>query len=993
MKILRTSLYGVIALVLEISCVVGIGHVHVFAEPTETKLTASDGATLDEFGSSVSISGDTAIVGTWRDDDAGSSSGSVYVFVRNGGVWTQQAKLTASDGAASDYFGVSVSSSGDTAIVGAYYDDHAGGTDAGSAYVFVRNGDTWTEQAKLTASDGAAGDTFGNSVSISGETAIVGARLDGDAGSSSGSVYVFVLNGDTWTEQAKLTASDGVAGDLFGYSVSINGDIAIVGAPDDDDAGSASGSAYVYDELACANAFAQGPAQGTSVAGATQTTDAFSTFPERPAFTETFIEHPIGRIPLVENPPDLPPPLAPIGANEVDDRSIPNQPRPEPAAPNPVPNTSFIGLPDTGSIPPDPILAAGLNHLMGLVNSEFGIFEKTGTLLKQIDATLWFQNVLPGLGSPPLDSVFDPKVIYDHFNGRWVMVWLAQDNGTQQGWFLIAASDDDDPQGSWCNWAVSSAVNGSTAVGNWSDYEGLGVDEQAIYLTGNQFRFSDGGFDYTKIRILDKTPLYNASCPALSYTDFWDLRDPDSSSTPVFTVRPAVTYGTPGVEYLLNDSPFVTGTTMTLWSLSDPLGTCPALTAANVPVTASTEPPDADQLGGGTPLIDVGGRRIRNVVYRDGSVWTAHSIADATGQFARARYVRIDVNGPMALEDESYGLDDCWLYYPAVTADEDSNLFMVYNQSCTTSYAGIRYTGRTAADTALQPSAELKAGEANYVKTYGGSRNRWGDYNGIAVDQADTRKVWMFAEYAASPANTWGTWFGQVTFEPIADLSLTKTDLPDPVSVGQNLTYTVTVTNLGPNDATSVVVDDTLPAGTTFVSASSTQGTCTQTGDMVTCTIGDLVNGSNAVVTIVVTPTTTGIITNTASATATEFDGDTTNNTAAEATTVNLGLILTGPTPGLAGTVNTLETNQATPGATVAFFLGFQSGSTPVPGCPGVTLGMQNPRNIGRDVADGSGYASLDFFVPNAASGQTAFFQSVERSDCRVSNLVTHTFP
>ncbi len=211
----------------------------------QAKLTAFDAAAIDQFGYSVAISGDTAIVGAYGDDDAGSASGSAYVFVRSGTTWSQQAKLTALDAAASDQFGYSVAISGDTAIVGAYLDDDAGSA-SGSAYVFVRSGTTWSQQAKLTASDGAASDLFGYSVAISGDTAIVGAYGDDDAGSDSGSAYVFVRSGTTWSQQAKLTALDAAAVDCFGYSVAISGDTAIVGAYLDDDAGSASGSAYVF---------------------------------------------------------------------------------------------------------------------------------------------------------------------------------------------------------------------------------------------------------------------------------------------------------------------------------------------------------------------------------------------------------------------------------------------------------------------------------------------------------------------------------------------------------------------------------------------------------------------------------------------------------------------------------------------------------------------------------------------------------------------------
>ena len=227
----------------------GSGSAYVFTRSgsswtQEAKLTADDGAAGDSFGSVVAISEDTALVGAYQD---GSGSGSAYVFTRSGSTWTLQAKLTADDASDSDNdkFGFSVSISDDTALVGAYQDDDAG-TNSGSAYVFTRSGSTWTQEAKLTADDGAASDNFGISVSISGDTALVAAYLDDDAGSSSGSAYIFTRSSGDWTQQAKLTADDGAASDRFGRSVSVSDDTALVAAYFDDDAGSNSASAYVY---------------------------------------------------------------------------------------------------------------------------------------------------------------------------------------------------------------------------------------------------------------------------------------------------------------------------------------------------------------------------------------------------------------------------------------------------------------------------------------------------------------------------------------------------------------------------------------------------------------------------------------------------------------------------------------------------------------------------------------------------------------------------
>ena len=243
---------SIVAISGDTAVIVAAGSSYVFVRTNgmwsqQAKLTADDGAVDDMFGVSVALSGDTAVIGAYSDvDENGSYSGSAYVFVRANGTWHQQAKLTNDDGAAGDLFGDSVSVSGDTAVIGAYFDDDKG-TDSGSAYVFVRAADgTWSQQAKLTAADGAADDLFSWSVAVSGETAVIGAGAGG--GEASGSAYVFVRAADgTWSQQAKLTAADRAGyGSGFSRSVAVCGDTAVIGAALDDDKGDWSGSAYVF---------------------------------------------------------------------------------------------------------------------------------------------------------------------------------------------------------------------------------------------------------------------------------------------------------------------------------------------------------------------------------------------------------------------------------------------------------------------------------------------------------------------------------------------------------------------------------------------------------------------------------------------------------------------------------------------------------------------------------------------------------------------------
>ena len=226
---------------------IGSGSAYIFKRDGETwsqqdKLLASDGAATDHFGYSVCVSTDYAIVGAIWD---GSHSGSAYIFKRDGTAWTQQAKLLASDGYSEDYFGVNVSIDGEYAIVGSSGDDD-NGESSGSAYIFRRDGTAWSQQAKLIPSDGYVYDRFGCRVSIDGDYVIIGANRDDDNGEDSGSAYIFKRDGSSWTEQTKLLASDGGYEDYFGCGVSISGDYAIVGAFQDDDNGRNSGSAYIF---------------------------------------------------------------------------------------------------------------------------------------------------------------------------------------------------------------------------------------------------------------------------------------------------------------------------------------------------------------------------------------------------------------------------------------------------------------------------------------------------------------------------------------------------------------------------------------------------------------------------------------------------------------------------------------------------------------------------------------------------------------------------
>ncbi len=225
----------------------------------DVKRIPFDGEDEDYFGGSVSISGDTVVVGAYGDDDMGHNSGSAYIFEQHhGGMnsWGLVAKLTAFDGEVLDWFGWSLSINGDTVVVGAPIDDDACPGDpycnSGSVYIFERNKgglDNWGLVKKITASDTGLMEYFGGSVSISGDTVVVGASGNDAAAVESGALYIFERNyGGTnnWGQVTKITTSDAEEGDLLGESVSISGDTVVGGVLRDDDLGYYSGSAYIF---------------------------------------------------------------------------------------------------------------------------------------------------------------------------------------------------------------------------------------------------------------------------------------------------------------------------------------------------------------------------------------------------------------------------------------------------------------------------------------------------------------------------------------------------------------------------------------------------------------------------------------------------------------------------------------------------------------------------------------------------------------------------
>ena len=422
---------------------------------------------------------------------------------------------------------------------------------------------------------------------------------------------------------------------------------------------------------------------------------------------------------------------------------------------------SFPAIPMTNSIPPDNHMAVGPDHVVATVNSRFHIYDREGNLLKNIDADAWCAPALPNPGA------FDPQILFDHYENRWFMLWDNQNDATLTAKFIIAYSDDENPLGTWYMYAIDATSNGNTTTTTWGDYPQIGYDNNAIYINSRQSGFG-GGYFYNKIRIINKSELYAANAGPLSWTDFWNISDPDASSSKLDVLHPVFSYdAADNTAYFLwanrNGSSYYV-----LYKIANPI-TAPVLTGQRLFGTAYGAAPNANQLGGGTPLIEANGSHIKTTpVVRDGKLYGTHPIRNTQfSTYTSLKYLIIDVGTNTIEEEVEFGQQGYFYLYPAIMVDKDHNIAITYSRSADTEYCGAYYSTKLATDPpgTLSSSHVMMEGQGNYVVTFSGTRNRWGDYLSAALDPANEYNIWLFSEYAAE-VNTWGTWLTEIRMKP-----------------------------------------------------------------------------------------------------------------------------------------------------------------------------------------------------------------------------------
>jgi hypothetical protein len=432
-------------------------------------------------------------------------------------------------------------------------------------------------------------------------------------------------------------------------------------------------------------------------------------------------------------------------------RSLEKNSSPSLLTPSPL---KFInGMQKTGHIPPDPAIASGPNHIVEAVNSSFAIYSKGGAKLFQTTFEYWFSDFTILDGS----DFFDPKIIYDQYYDRFVMLVDCVRDSDRTAYYLLSVSETSNAQGNWFLWYFDMTLNGQKRTGNWADYPGLGIDQDYIYMTGNMFSFASGKFVQSKLRILKKDDVYyEDSAP---WVDIFNFRN--ATGQTAFTVQPVHSHGSVSNEYLI-EADNSEGSKLTLYKVMNPQGRA-TLERKAIPVSPYSYPPNAEQRGGGS-LIDTGDARLLNAVGVNNSIYTAHTISHnwESGKVSAARLYQVSTTGAVQ-QEITFGLDLYHYYYPVIMADSTGNIAFVFNRSSSSEFAGARFAGRRVTDEpgTIQASKTLKPGVANYEEFAGSDRNRWGDYNGISLDPDNS--FWIVSEFALYGDN-WGTRIARVKY-------------------------------------------------------------------------------------------------------------------------------------------------------------------------------------------------------------------------------------
>lgn len=344
-------------------------------------------------------------------------------------------------------------------------------------------------------------------------------------------------------------------------------------------------------------------------------------------------------------------------------------------------------------------------------------------------------------------SILYPKVMFDPYNKHFIVVMEAIRSVDKKSWYFMAVSKTSSPQGAWAFWELNMSLNGGAKSGFFADYPGVGFDQASIYLTGNMANW-ESRFQYAKIRVLKKSEVYKFG--KVNWHDFFKLAD--ATGAKAVSIQPSQSIGTAPSGYLIS-SGARGASKLTLWNVANN-----NLTRKEVIVTGYLPPPDAPQKGGPSK-VGTGDASLGNAVFRNGIIYTAHTIAGSGGSVIRYYEVRTD--GSVA-QQATFSPSGKYEYFPVVAVDSRGNSVVAFNQSSGGQFVSMAFTGRKPSDpkNTLQPSAPLKAG-ASYYHFSARQTQLWGAYNGIALDYDDS--IWIAGAYARAK-DQWDTIVGKVSY-------------------------------------------------------------------------------------------------------------------------------------------------------------------------------------------------------------------------------------
>ncbi|MBI5709895.1 MAG: hypothetical protein HZC42_06260, partial [Candidatus Eisenbacteria bacterium] len=415
----------------------------------------------------------------------------------------------------------------------------------------------------------------------------------------------------------------------------------------------------------------------------------------------------------------------------------------------------FEGITQGPYIPSEPTCAAGPLNIFSAGNVSVTVTNKDGTNRVETDGQVFFG--VPGAEG----AISDAQCYYDALRGRFVALCFTQGTApSNYSYFYLAISQTNDARGAWYIYKFDMTLDGTTPTSNWADYEGLGVSDDKIAMSSQQFSFAGDVYKYPKIRIIDRATAYTGA--AVTYVDFYNFAvPPGGNSSDNFVTKPARNLGAGDNTIHLLCVRTNGGTRVTYRTVTG-APSSPTLSAGNlVTVGSYSPPPDAVQKGSAT-LVATNDCRPTDFYVRDGVLICAwHTSANFGGTVSALRLFRMRTSDRAVLTDETYGATGTFYYYPAVTVDSVGTIFLGFDRSSSTEYPSCYGTGKRRSDSTIEPSALLKAGLSATAQS------RWGDYTGIDQDYSQfgpsNSTAWYAGQWTKG-TNTFGTWINKLTF-------------------------------------------------------------------------------------------------------------------------------------------------------------------------------------------------------------------------------------